>query len=387
MNGSETLMQRYIERAGLAEIWEKVQAGERLAFADGVRLFESPEVTAVGYMANHVRERLHGDLAYFVRNQHVNYTNVCNKSCKFCSFYAQKGGPAPYELDIEAVRRRLREYRDVPVTEVHMVGGINPRLPYRYYLDLVRAVKEERPNATVKAFTMIELQQIARVAGKPLEEVLPELMEAGLGALPGGGAEVLVPRVHEELYKKKLDWRDWLETARTAHAAGLKSNATMLYGHIETLPERVEHLVRLRELQDETGGFLTFIPLSFDPQNTELAHLPRSTGADDLKTVAVSRLMLDNFPHVKAFWMMITPPVAQLALRYGADDIDGTIMNYEITHVIDPSNRQALTLAQLLEMIREAGRIPVERDALYNVVHRWDVETPPPAPSPLPVVN
>ncbi|HEU4754460.1 MAG TPA: aminofutalosine synthase MqnE, partial [Armatimonadota bacterium] len=257
-----------------------------------------------------------------------------------------------------------------------------------YYLDIVRAVKEERPSATVKAFTMIELQQIARKAEKPLPEVMRELMDAGLGALPGGGAEVLTPRVHEELYKKKLDWRDWLETARTAHAAGLKSNATMLYGHIETLPERVEHLVRLRELQDETGGFLTFIPLAFDPQNTELAHVSRSTGADDLKTIAISRLMLDNFPHIKAFWMMITPPVAQLALRYGADDLDGTIMNYEITHVIDRSNRQALSMEQLLEMIREAGCVPVERDALYNIVNRWDVENPAPPPAvALPVLN
>jgi aminodeoxyfutalosine synthase len=384
-----TLVDRTIEHAGLADLWEKVQSGERLSYADGVRLYESNELTAIGMMANWVREGAHGDLAYFVRNQHINYTNICNKDCKFCSFYAKKGGPKPYELDLEAIRHRVREYRDVPITEVHMVGGINPRLPYQYYLDIVRAVKEERPNATVKAFTMIELQQIARKAEKPLAEVMRELMDVGLGALPGGGAEVLTPRVHDELYKKKLDWRDWLETARVAHSAGLKSNATMLYGHIETLPERVEHLVRLRELQDETGGFLTFIPLAFDPQNTELAHVARSTGADDLKTIAVSRLMLDNFPHIKAFWMMITPPVAQLALRYGADDLDGTIMNYEITHVIDRSNRQALSLEQLLDMIREAGRVPVERDALYNVVNLWDVENPTPAPAPvaLPVLN
>jgi len=393
MNGTEPLMERYIERAGLAEVWEKVRAGERLTFEDGVRLYESHEATAIGWMANQVRERLHGDVTYFVRNQHINYTNICNKDCKFCSFYAHKGGPTPYELDIEAVRQRVREHADFPITEIHMVGGINPRLPYQYYLDLVAAVKEERPGAIVKAFTMIELQQIARVAKKPLEEVLRDLMECGLGALPGGGAEVLTPRVHEELYNKKLDWRDWLATARVAHSMGLKSNATMLYGHIETLPERVEHLLRLRELQDETGGFLAFIPLAFDPQNTKLAHVARSTGVDDLKTISIARLLLDNFPHIKAFWMMITPPVAQLGLRYGANDLDGTIMNYEITHVIDRSNRQALTLEQLLELVREAGRVPVERDGLYNVVHRWDVEALPAAPSPaaapvsLPVLN
>lgn len=391
MAGTNHAMDRYIEQVGLGPIWDKVRAGTRLTFEDGASLYATNEVTAIGYMANWVRERDHGDLAYFVRNQHINYTNICNKDCKFCSFYAKKGGPKPYELDVEAVRRRVREYLDYPITEIHMVGGINPRLPYQYYLDLVRAVKEERPSATVKAFTMIELQQIARKAEKPLHDVMLELMEHGLGALPGGGAEVLTPRVHEELYKKKLDWRDWLDTARVAHSVGLKSNATMLYGHIETLPERVEHLVRLRELQDETNGFLTFIPLAFDPQNTELAHVARSTGADDLKTIAISRLMLDNFPHIKAFWMMITPPVAQLALRYGADDLDGTIMNYEITHVIDRSNRQSLSMEQLLDMIREAGRVPIERDALYNIVHRWDVEAPPTAPAPvataLPVLN
>ena len=382
-------LDRFVEHVGLGDIWERVRAGERLSYEDGVRLYETNEATAVGYMANWVREREHGNLAYFVRNQHINYTNICNKDCKFCSFFAHKGGPSPYELDVQAIRNRVREYADTPITEIHMVGGINPRLPYEYYLDIVRAIKEERPNATVKAFTMIELQQIARKAEKPLPEVLSDLKAAGLGALPGGGAEVLVPRVHEELYKKKLDWRDWLDTARVAHSAGLKSNATMLYGHIETLPERVEHLCRLRELQDETGGFFAFIPLAFDPQNTQLDHVARSTGVDDLKTIAVSRLMLDNFPHIKAFWMMITPPIAQLALRYGADDIDGTIMNYEITHVIDKSTRQVLTMSQLLDMIREAGRVPVERDALYNVVHRWDVEAPPPdaAPVRLPVLN
>ena len=383
-------MDRTIEQAGLADIWDRVRSGQRLTFHEGVRLYESRDVTAVGAMAHWVRTQRHGNVAYFVRNQHINYTNICNKDCKFCSFYAKKGGPRPYELDVEAIRERVRRYADLPITEIHMVGGINPRLPYRYYLDIVRAIKEERPAATVKAFTMIELQQIARKAEKPLREVLRELMEAGLGALPGGGAEVLTPRVHAELYKKKLDWRDWLETARVAHAMGLKSNATMLYGHIETLPERVEHLVRLRELQDETGGFLSFIPLAFDPQNTELSDVPRTTGVDDLLTVAVSRLMLDNFPHIKAFWMMITPPVAQLALRHGANDIDGTIMNYEITHVIDRSDRQALSMEQLLALIREAGCLPVERDALYSVINRWDIE-PAPSPSrrvaPLAVLN
>ena len=367
-----SVMDRVVEQAGLAGIAEKVAAGERLSFAEGVRLYECQDLTAVGYLANGVRERFHGDDTFFVRNQHINYTNICNKDCKFCSFYAKKGGPAAYELSIEQIVERVRRFAHVPITEIHIVGGINPRLKYSYYLDMLRALKAERPNASLKAFTMIELQQIARVAGKPVRETIIDLMEAGLGASPGGGAEVLTQRVHEELYKRKLDAGEWLETARIAHGLGLKGNATMLYGHIESLPERVEHLCRLRELQDETGGFLAFIPLAFDPQNTELSHVPRSTGVDDLKTIAVARLMLDNFVHVKAFWMMITPPVAQLALRYGANDLDGTIMHYEITHVIDRSNDQALTLERMVDLIREAGRVPLERDALYNVVQRWD---------------
>ena len=380
-------LHRYLEQVGLGDIRDKVLAGERLSFDDGVRLYESPELTAVGALAHYVRTQRHGNVAYFVRNQHINYTNICNKDCKFCSFYAKKGGPAPYELTVDQIRERVRQYRGLPITEIHMVGGINPRLPYRYYLDVVRAIKEERPNAVVKAFTMIEIQGIARVAGKSVREVLLDLIDAGLGAFPGGGAEILTRRVHEELYKKKLDADEWLETARIAHSLGLKSNATMLYGHIETIPERVEHLCRLRELQDETGGFLAFIPLAFDPQNTELSHVPRSTGKDDLKNIAVARLMLDNFPHIKAFWMMITPAVAQLALRYGADDIDGTILHYEITHVIKPTHDQALAFEQLLALIREAGCVPVERDALYHVVRVWDEEPPVEPAIPLPMLH
>lgn len=381
------MMEQYVESVGLGEILEKVQAGERLSFEDGVQLFDSSEVTAIGYLGNLVRERLHGDLAYFVRNQHINYTNICSKDCKFCSFYAKKGGPAAYALSVEEIRERVRRFAHMPVTEIHMVGGINPRLPYQYYLDIIRAIKEERPAAVVKAFTMIELQQIARKAEKPMVEIIRDLMDAGLGALPGGGAEVLAPRVHAELYKRKLDPDEWLETARIAHRAGLRSNATMLYGHIETHAERVEHLCKLRELQDETGGFLAFIPLAFDAKNTELAHCPPTTAVDDLKCIAVSRLMLDNFEHIKAFWMMITPPVAQLALRYGADDIDGTVLHYEITHVIDDSTEQALTMADLLKLVHEAGRIPVERDAVYNIIKRWDELPAEVEPPLLPVLH
>lgn len=352
----------------LMSIYDKVEAGERLSYEDGVVLYRSPNLSAVGYLANIVRERFHGDKAFYVRNQHINYTNICNKFCKFCSFYAKKGGPAPYEMNMEAVRSRLQAHRDVPITEVHMVGGIDPRLPYQYYLDLLRTVKEARPGVHIKAFTMVELVEIQRQAKKPLEDVLRELMAAGLDSLPGGGIEILSERVHQELFDRKLDGEGWMDVARVAAKVGLTQYATMLYGHIETLEERAEHLVRLRELQDETRHFVTMTPLSFHPEGTELADIPHPTGADDLRNIAVARLMLDNFSHIKSFWIMNTPQVTQLALWYGADDVDGTVHEYEITYKDGEhgNKSQILTRRQMIRMIEEAGRIPVERDSLYR---------------------
>lgn len=251
-----------------------------------------------------------------------------------------------------------------------MAAGINPKLPYSYYLELLRVVREVRPKVHIKAFTIIELYQITKVAKKPLEEVLVELKAAGLDSIPGGGAEVFSERVHQELFPWKLGAEAWLQIAKVAHGVGFKSNATLLYGHIETVEEKVDHFIRLREAQDETKGFLSYIPLAFDPHNTELGHLPVTTGEADLREIAVSRLMLDNFDHIKAFWIMITPQVSQISLEYGADDIDGTVVEYEITHALGTnSNAQALSEKQLIEMILEAGREPVERDALYNRVN------------------
>ncbi len=355
------MLQETIARAGLAEVAEKVLAGERLSAEDGLRLYRAPDLNVVGWLANLARERRHGNRAYYVRNQHINYTNVCEKACRFCSFFTRKDGPAPYVLSIEEVRQRVRHHRDEPLSEIHVVGGIHPGLPYEYYLDLLRAIREERPGIHIRAFTMIELQQIRKVANKPLAEVLQELKEAGLCSLPGGGIEVLSSRLHDELFERKLDGDEWLATARAAHLAGLPSNATMLYGHLESDTERVEHLLRLRALQDETGGFVTFIPLSFHPEQTLLSHLPGPTGEDDLRAIAVSRLMLDNFPHIKAFWVMSSAPVAQVALWYGADDVDGTVLRYEVTRDARRGTRQHLTQEQLISLIREAGRVPVER--------------------------
>jgi aminodeoxyfutalosine synthase len=358
--------------ADLMDIYAKVDAEIRLSAEDGLRLYRSPNLTALGYMANLVRERRHGKKTFFVANQHINYTNICNKFCKFCSFYAKKGGPAPYEMSIEQVRERLMWHREVDLTEIHMVGGINPRLPYSYYMDLVRTVKEVRPGVHVKAFTAVEITEIARQGKVTVEQALADLIEAGLDSLPGGGIEILSDRVHDELFGKKLNGEEWKEVARAAAKLGLRQYATMLYGHIETLEERVDHLVQLRELQDETQNFLTMTPLSFHPEATELEHIARPTAEMDLRGIAVTRLMLDNFEHIKSFWIMNTIPVTQMALWYGADDADGFVHEYEITYEEGKfgNKSQVLTYDNMVRMIEEVDRVPVERDSLYQEIKR-----------------
>ena len=357
-----------IGRAGLADIHDKVLTEQRLSLDDGLRLYACDDLPVLGYLANIVRERKSGDTAYYVRNQHINYTNICNKLCKFCSFYVKPKDERGYVLSPEQVAARVAEYDQAPITEIHMVGGVNPKLPYQYYLDVLQAMKQARPDAHLKAFTMIEIAQIQRIAKKPLEEIFADMKAAGLESLPGGGAEVFSDRVQGDLFWTKADSEEWLEIAQAAHRAGLPSNATMLYGHIENTEEKVYHLVRLREVQDETGGFLCYIPLSFHPERTELEDLPGPTGCLDLKEIAVGRLMLDNFPHVKTFWIMNTIEISQTALWYGADDIDGTVMDYEITRKSFTETQQRLTQAELLQRIVEAGRQPLERDSLYNIV-------------------
>ena len=380
--------QRALDPA-LAPIYQKVQAGERLTREDGLLLARHPDLTSVGYLANIVRERKHGNRTYYVRNQHVNYTNICNKFCKFCSFYAKKGGPEPYELSLEEVRRRLEAHRDVPLTEIHMVGGINPRLPYQYYLDLVKTVKEARPGVHVKAFTAVEIVEIARVGRVSVDQALADLIEAGLDSLPGGGIEILSDRVHAELFGRKLNGEEWKEIARAAGRLGLRQYATMLYGHIETEEEWVDHLIQLRELQDETGHFLTMTPLAFHPENTELEDIQPTTGDMDLRIIALCRLMLDNFDHIKSFWIMNSVPITQLALWYGADDADGLVHEYEITYKEGDfgNKKQALTHANMLRMIQEVGREPIERDSLYREISAEQLEaTRQPKLTPLPLV-
>ncbi|MEW6072728.1 MAG: aminofutalosine synthase MqnE [Planctomycetota bacterium] len=355
-------------KAGLGEIAAKVLAAERLTIDEGLSLYRTPHVHVVGELANHARERRHGDRTFFNVNQHVNYTNYCNKFCEFCSFDRLPGEEGAYLLSPAEVAAKIAAQRDEPITEVHIVGGVWPKLPYSYYLDLLRAVKEARPAIHVKAFTMVEIDQIAKVARKPLPVVLEELKAAGLDSCPGGGAEIFAERVHQAGYRMKISGEEWLATARAVHAAGLLSNCTMLFGHVETPAERVEHLDRLRRLQDETGGFQAYVPLAFHPANNEWSHLPGPTGLDELREIAVGRLLLDSVPHVKAYWIMLTIPVAQLALSWGADDVDGTVVEERIYHDAGARTPQAVRREELVQWIRDAGRVPVERDTLYRPI-------------------
>ena len=367
-------MERFIEQQGLGDILEKVQGGERLSQEDALRLYRHHDILSVGYLANIVRERKNGDNAYFIYNQHVNYSNICTNLCKFCAFGKEKGSAQAYEMTVADIDTKVRERLDEPITEIHMVGGIHPDLPYSYYLESLQTIKKARPEVHIQAFTCVEIAHLAKLADKDLEETLKELREAGLGSIPGGGAEVFSPRIREKTCKDKLSGEGWLDVAKTAHRLGIRSNATMLYGHIETLEERVEHLDMLRAAQDETGGFMTFIPLAYHPKNTELAtlaDLTRTSGIEDLKNIAVSRLYLDNFDHIKAYWVMIGPKLAQVALSFGADDIDGTVKEEIITHMAGADTDQAMAKDNLVRLIKEAGRVPVERDTLYNVIKEY----------------
>jgi aminodeoxyfutalosine synthase len=348
--------------ARLKPIAEKVQAGERLNFTDGVSLYRSPDILAVGWLANYVREKMHGDVAYFNVNRHINPTNVCVAACRLCAFGRKKGAEGSYTMALEQAWETAASGYSEAVTEFHIVGGLHPDLPLEYFLDLVRGLKVRFPKVHIKAFTMVEVAFLARRAKLTIPQTLERMKEAGVDSCPGGGAEIFADH--------KIDGSEWLETARMAHQAGLKSNATMLYGHIENDEDRVDHLLKLREVQDDTHGFQTFIPLAFHPDNTPLSHLPRTTGMTDIRQIAVSRLMLDNFPHIKAYWQMMTAKIAQIALRFGADDVDGTVIEEKIYHDAGATTPQGMRRQELMRLITEAGRVPVERDTLYRSVTR-----------------
>jgi len=356
--------------AALRAVAAKVEAHERLTFEDGLALYRTPDFLALGWMANSVRERMHGNVAYFNVNRHINHTNVCVASCKLCAFGLRKGQPGAYTMTLEEAWKTAGTGLTEAVTEFHIVGGLHPNLELSYFEDLVRGLKQRYPKVHIKAFTMVEIAFFARKAKLTIEETLLRLQAAGVDSLPGGGAEIFAERVRQIICDHKIDGNEWLETARIAHKIGLKSNATMLYGHIENDEDRVDHMLRLRALQDETGGFQAFIPLAFHPANTALSHLPKASAMIDLRQIAVGRLLLDNFPHIKSYWQMVSPAVAQISLRFGADDIDGTVVEEKIYHDAGATTPQGLTRADLIRLITEAGRVPFERDTLYRAVTR-----------------
>src|ERR1700761_8926326 len=356
--------------SSLAAIREKVEAGQRLSFEDGLALEASNDLFAIGSMANLVRERYNGNFGYYNINTHLNPTNVCVYKCDFCAFRADLDDERAYTMGREQVMERAKQAHDRGATELHIVGGLHHKLPFEWYVDVVRWVKEAAPEIHIKAWTAVEIEWFVKIARKPIADILKTLVDAGLGSLPGGGAEIFHPEVREQICGAKASTERWLEVHRTAHKLGLNSNATMLYGHIDKPLHRIDHLVRLRELQDETGGFQTFIPLAFHPDNSRMDEIPKPSGVMDLKTMAISRLMLDNFPHIKAYWVMLGIKTAQVALSFGADDLDGTVVHEKIYHAAGADTPQEITVNEIRRLITEAGRVPVERDTLYHKVER-----------------
>ena len=358
--------------ARLLPIYEKVLAGTRLDFDDGLALFGTSDLLGAGYLANLVRERMHGKVTYFNVNRHINPTDVCVASCRLCAFGKRKKDPKAYTMSLDEVWHRAGEGWSESVTEFHIVGGLHPELTLDWYCEMLRGLKQRFPQVHLKAFTMVEVSWFSQRTKLSYRDVLRKLKDAGMDSMPGGGAEIFNEGIRRIICDHKIDGNEWLEVAREAHKLGIHSNCTMLYGHIERDEDRVDHLMRLRAVQDETDGFVTYIPLAFHPQNTVLHHVPKTTGYTDLKNIAVARLMLDNIPHIKAYWVMMTPEIAQIAQRFGANDIDGTIVEERIYHDAGATTEQGMNRKQLLRLIREAGCEPVERDTAYNRVERTE---------------
>src|SRR5262245_44480773 len=354
----------------LADIRAKVEEDARLSFDDGLYLDEHADLFTLGELANRVRERKSGNLTYYNVNTHLNPTNVCVYRCTFCAFRADLKSPKGYVMTDDQVLERAAEAERRGATELHVVGGLHHQMPYDWYRNIVRIVHDAHPRLHLKAWTAVEWNWFAELTRRPTKELLADMKAVGLGSLPGGGAEIFHPEVRDRICEHKADAAEWLRIHREAHELGLRSNATMLYGHIEEARHRVDHLCRLRELQDQTGGFQTFIPLAFHPDNTRLSHIAKASVLTDLRTMAVSRLLLDNFPHVKAYWVMLGIKTAQVALGFGADDLDGTVVHEKIYHDAGSDSPQELSVAEIRRLIEEAGRVPVERDTLYNAVER-----------------
>ncbi|GBE05009.1 aminodeoxyfutalosine synthase [bacterium BMS3Abin10] len=379
----------------LKRIENKVLSGKRLTPEDALTLFKSDDIFTLGRMASHAAREKNRNKVYFIRNHHINPSNICVNRCKFCAFSRSKGDKGAYELSIREIIKKLRaqstehrnqtkrtsskktgkhsllvtRYASLPYTEVHIVGGLHPDRPFDFYLELLTAIKKKYPDIHIKAFTAVEIDYFSKISGLSLTDTLTELKKAGLDSLPGGGAEIFNERVRNRICPEKIEGSKWLKIMEKAHSLGIRSNATMLYGHLETYKHRIEHMLKLRELQDVTGGFQAFIPLAFHPKNTNIKDAQYTSGIDDLKTIAVSRLFLDNFPHIKAYWIMLGEKIAQLALLFGADDLDGTIVEEKITHSAGALSGSAMTKSELIHLIKKAGRTPVERDSYYNPLH------------------
>jgi len=356
------------EKNSLREIGAKVENGIRLSRSEALTLMHSNDIISLGQLASKVKERKTGNYAYFNVNRHINLTNICISRCKFCAFSRDKTDHDAYTMTVEEVLDAAQSARHLGITELHIVSGLHPDLPFDYYLEVISCLKKAMPQIHIQAFTAVEIGYFSKISNLPVQEVLVRLKEAGLGSLPGGGAEILNSRIREAVCPKKASAKDWLEIMRTAHNLGIKSNATMLYGHIETPEERIDHLLALRSLQDETGGFQSFIPLPFHPRNTQLTDIKKPTAFENLRMLAVSRLVLDNFPHIKAFWIMLGLKAAQLSLLFGVDDLDGTVVEEKITHAAGAETDQSISREELLDLISSTGRVPVERDTLYNVI-------------------
>ncbi len=360
----ERVSNPHLKDRRLSQLAAKIAAGKRLGFDDGMTIFCSPDFLGVGKLADQVKQRLYGDRVTFVLNRQINPTNLCALSCRFCDFAKRPGQAGAYEMGMGEMVEMARG-----ATEIHIVGGLHPEWPYSRYLDMVRAIRSAYPSAQIKAFTAIEIDFFSRLAKKPVSEVLADLRSVGLNTMPGGGAEVFSERVRRLLFPQKIGAERWLAVHREAHRQGIPTNVTLLYGHVETVEERVEHLLRVRELQDETGGFLAFVPLSFQLGENGVASRWIDP-ADDLRTIAAARLLLDNVPHIKAYWIMLGMATAAAALNFGADDIDGTIGHERIAHAAGAGSPEAAEEARLVEIIREAGQEPVRRDALYRTTEQ-----------------
>lgn len=358
-------------------LWRALD-GERLTVDDGVRLFESDDIGAIGAVAHAVRQRINGNTTHYVVNRHINYTDICKNRCRFCAYSRGEDEPDAYVMSVdEIVSRAESEWERIKFTELHIVGGLHPSLPLAYYTEMLSMLKKRLPSVHIQAFTAVEIAHIAEVAGLSVADTLVALKDAGLGSLPGGGAEVFSSRARSMICPEKMPGAKWLDVMRQAHILEIKSNATMLYGHVETYRERIEHMIALRELQDETGGFMTFIPLKFHPANTGMAEFAApNSSVEDLKLYSVSRLMLDNIPHLKAFWIMLGLKLAQVALSFGADDFDGTVVEEKITHRAGASTPEGLTVSGIAWLIEETGTVPVERDTIYNKVIRNEAGMP-----------